>query len=158
MKKIVKSLILIAAAAMGFTACQEELQNDAPLTEETVEVKFVASSADTKTSVDTSGEVPVFAWGENETFTVLEQTTDALSEATNVVYAKDEEEKANITATFTGYANAGEYKYVTIYPKSGYVGNAGSIETVTLSLPAVQTMAENSYDPAAANEQRTSKH
>ena len=148
MKKIVKSLILIAAAAMGFTACQEELQNDAPLTEETVEVKFVASSADTKTSVDTSGDAPLFAWGENETFTVLEQT-DALSEATNVVYAKDEEGKANITATFTGYANAGEYKYVTIYPKSGYVGNAGSIETVTLSLPAVQTMAENSYDPAA---------
>lgn len=148
MKKIVKSLILIAAAAMGFTACQEELQNDAPLTEETVEVKFVASSADTKTSVDTSGEVPVFAWGENETFTVLEQT-DALSEATNVVYEKDEEGKANITATFTGYADAGEYKYVTIYPKSGYVGNAESIETVTLSLPAVQTMAENSYDPAA---------
>ena len=148
MKKIVKSLILIAAAAMGFSACQEELQNDAPLTEETVEVKFVASSADTKTSVDTSGDTPLFAWGENETFTVLEQT-DALSEATNVVYAKDEEGKANITATFTGYANAGEYKYVTIYPKSGYVGNAGSIETVTLSLPAVQTMAENSYDPAA---------
>ena len=148
MKKIVKSLILIAAAAMGFTACQEELQNDAPLTEETVEVKFVASSADTKTSVDTSGDTPLFAWGENETFTVLEQT-DALSEATNVVYVKDEEGKANITATFTGYANAGEYKYVTIYPKSGYVGNAGSIGTVTLSLPAVQTMAENSYDPAA---------
>ena len=148
MKKIVKSLILIAAAAMGFTACQEELQNDAPLTEETVEVKFVASSADTKTSVDTSGDTPLFAWGENETFTVLEQT-DALSEATNVVYEKDEEGKANITATFTGDANAGEYKYVTIYPKSGYVGNAGSIETVTLSLPAVQTMAENSYDPAA---------
>ena len=49
MKKIVKSLVLIAAAAMGFTACQEEIQNDAPLAEETVEVKFVASSADTKT-------------------------------------------------------------------------------------------------------------
>lgn len=147
MKKIVKSLILIAAAAMGFTACQEELQNDAPLTEETVEVKFVASSADTKTSVDTSGDAPLFAWGENETFTVLEQT-DALSEATNVVYEKDEEGKANITATFAANAGKSEYKYATIYPASGYV-NATGLGEVTLSLPAVQTMAEGSYDPDA---------
>ena len=152
MKKIVKSLILIAAAAMGFTACQEELQNDAPLTEETVEVKFVASSADTKTSVDTSGDTPLFAWGENETFTVLEQTTDALSEAlseaTNVVYAKDQEGKANITATFDANAGKESYNYVTVYPASGYV-SAESLAAATLSLPAVQTMAEGSYDPAA---------
>ena len=146
MKKIVKSLILIAAAAMGFTACQEELQNDAPLTEETVEVKFVASSADTKTSVDTSGDAPLFAWGENETFTVLEQT-DALAEATSVTYEKVDG-KANITATFDANADKGEYKYATIYPASGYV-SAESLAAATLSLPAVQTMAEGSYDPAA---------
>lgn len=146
MKKIVKSLILIAAAAMGFTACQEELQNDAPLTEETVEVKFVASSADTKTSVDTSGEVPVFAWGENETFTVLEQT-DALAAATSVTYEKVDG-KANITATFAANAGKESYNYVTVYPASGYV-SAESLAAATLSLPAVQTMAEGSYDPTA---------
>jgi len=146
MKKIVKSLILIAAAAMGFTACQEELQNDAPLTEETVEVKFVASSADTKTSVDTSGDAPLFAWGENETFTVLEQT-DALAAATSVTYEKVDG-KANITATFDANAGKGSYNYVTVYPASGYV-KADDLESATLSLPAVQTMAESSYDPNA---------
>ena len=31
MKKIVKSLILIAAAAMGFTACQKEIQEEVPV-------------------------------------------------------------------------------------------------------------------------------
>lgn len=146
MKKIVKSLILIAAAAMGFTACQEELQNDAPLTEETVEVKFVASSADTKTSVDTSGDTPLFSWGDNETFTVLEQT-DALAAATSVTYEKVDG-KANITATFAANAGKESYNYVTVYPASGYV-SAESLAAVTLSLPAVQTMAEGSYDPAA---------
>ena len=146
MKKIVKSLILIAAAAMGFTACQEELQNDAPLTEETVEVKFVASSADTKTSVDTSGDAPLFAWGENETFTVLEQT-DALAAATSVTYEKVDG-KANITATFAANAGKESYDYATIYPASGYE-NATGLDEVTLSLPAVQTMAEGSYDPNA---------
>ena len=146
MKKIVKSLILIAAAAMGFTACQEELQNDAPLTEETVEVKFVASSADTKTSVDTSGDTPLFAWGENETFTVLEQT-DALAAATSVTYEKVDG-KANITATFAANPGKESYNYVTVYPASGYV-KADDLASATLSLPAVQTMAEGSYDPAA---------
>lgn len=146
MKKIVKSLILIAAAAMGFTACQEELQNDAPLTEETVEVKFVASSADTKTSVDTSGDTPLFAWGENETFTVLEQT-EALAEASSVAYEKVDG-KANITAEFAANPGKESYDYATIYPASGYV-NATGLGEVTLSLPAVQTMAEGSYDPAA---------
>lgn len=147
MKKIVKSLILIVAAAMGFTACQEELQNDAPLTEETVEVKFVASSADTKTSVDTSGDTPLFAWGDNETFKVLEQTTDALAAATSVTYEKVDG-KANITATFDANAGKESYNYVTVYPASGYV-SAESLAAATLSLPAVQTMAEGSYDPDA---------
>lgn len=147
MKKIVKSLVLIAAAAMGFTACQEEIQNDGPLAEETVEVKFVASSADTKTSVDTSGELPTFSWGENETFAVLEQTTDALTIAPSVTYVKVDG-KANITAEFAANAGQDSYSYVTVYPANGYV-SAENIGAATLSLPAVQTMAEGSYDPDA---------
>jgi len=147
MKKIVKSFILVAAAAMGFTACQKEIQEEVPVNEGTVQVTFVAGSADTKTSVDTSGEdKPVFSWGENETFAVLEQT-DALAAATSVAYEKVDG-KAKITATFDTNAGKGQYQYATIYPASGYVSAKGLAEA-TLSLPATQTMAENSYDPAA---------
>lgn len=146
MKAIIKSFILVAAAAMGFTACQKEIQEEVPVNEGTVQVTFVSGSPETKTSVDTSGEVPVFAWGENETFAVLEQT-DALAAATSVTYEKVDG-KANITATFEANAGKGEYKYATIYPVSGYV-KADELASVTLSLPAVQTMAESSYDPAA---------
>lgn len=153
MKKIVKSFILVAVAAMGFTACQKEIQEEVPVNEGTVQVTFVSGSPETKTSVDTSGEVPVFAWDENETFAVLEQT-DALAEATSVTYAKVDG-KANITATFTANPGKGSYNYVTVYPANGY--KSGDIVEVdgdkhvsaTLSLPVVQTMAEGSYDPNA---------
>lgn len=147
MKKIVKSFILVAAAAMGFTACQKEMQENLPVNGDAVQVTFVAASADTKTSVDTSGEdKPVFSWGENETFAVLEQT-DALAAATSVTYEKVDG-KAKITATFDANAGKGQYQYATIYPASGYVSAKGLAEA-TLSLPATQTVAENSYDPAA---------
>ncbi len=149
MKKIVKSFILVAAAAMGFTACQEEIQGEDYANEGTVVVSFVAGSPETKTTVDTSGDTPVFAWDENETFAVLEQT-DALAAASSVAYEKVDG-KAKITATFGAGSyvkGATMYQYVTIYPASGYVG-AESLAAATLSLPAEQTMATGSYDPAA---------
>lgn len=146
MKKIFKSLILVAAAAMGFTACQEELQGEDYANEGTVVVSFVADTPDTKTSVDTSGDVPVFAWDAEESFVVLEQT-DALAEATSVAYAKVDG-KAKIDAEFATNAGKSEYKYVTVYPETAYV-SAESIDEATLKLPAEQIMTTGSYDPAA---------
>ena len=146
MKKIVKIFILVAAAAMGFTACQKEMQEDTPVSGSAVQVTFVAGTPDTRTTVDTSGDRPVFSWDENETFAVLEQT-DALAEASSVTYEKVDG-KANITATFAANAGKGSYDYVTIYPSGGYV-KADDLASATLSLPAVQTMAAGSYDPAA---------
>ncbi len=146
MKKIFKSLILVAAAAMGFTACQEELQGEDYANEGTVVVSFVAGTPETKTSVDTSGDVPEFAWDDSETFAVLEQT-DALAEATSVAYAKVDG-KAKIDAEFATNAGKSEYKYVTVYPETAYV-SAESIDEATLKLPAEQIMTTGSYDPAA---------
>ena len=149
MKKIVKSIILVAAAAMGFTACQKEIQEEVPADKGTVQVTFVADSPETKTSVDTPDEgKPVFSWGENETFAVLEQTDDKLAVASSVTYEKNEDGKAMITATFDANSGHSTYDYVTVYPAGGYV-NAESIDAATLSLPAVQTMAGGSYDPDA---------
>lgn len=146
MKAIVKSIILIAVAALGITACQKEVQDSVSENGNMVSVTFVAGSPESKTTVNTSGDKPVFTWDENETFKVLEQT-DALAEAASVTYEKVDG-KANITAAFTANEGKSEYKYVTIYPASGYVSATGIGEAV-LNLPAVQTMSEESYDPAA---------
>ena len=143
---MMKTLAIIAAAAMGLTACQnnfEEFGNTEEI-KNSVVVNFVSEEA--RTSVDTMGDSPLFAWGENETFALLEQT-DALAQATSVTYEKVNG-KAVISAEFAVNEGKDKYQYVAVYPKSGYVA-AENINAATLALPANQVMAEASYDPNA---------
>lgn len=151
MKKIFMFLSFVAVAAMGLTACHNEFEetnvNNPEVIPSEVLISFVADATTTRTAVDTSSdEAPVFSWSDDETFTVLEQT-DALAVSSNVTYEKVEG-KANITAAFATNEGKAEYKYVTVYPASGFV-SAESIDAATLQLPATQTMAEASYDPNA---------
>ncbi len=134
---------------MGLTACQNDFEEQIEA-KDSVVVTFVADSAESRTSVDTSGDdKPVFSWDADETFAVLEQT-DKLAGATSVEFAKDEESgTATITATFDNNSGKGAYRYVTVYPESGYV-EAESIESATLSVSANQTMySAGTYDPNA---------
>ena len=143
-------MMLVAVAAMGFVACQNEFTepnvNEPNAIFDEVVISFVADEASTRTSVDTSGDEPKFSWDENETFAVLEQT-DVLTVGANVTYEKVDG-KATISAAFAKNEGKDAYEYVTIYPASGFV-SAESISETTLTLPATQTMAESSYDPKA---------
>ncbi|MBR2859196.1 MAG: BACON domain-containing protein [Alistipes sp.] len=148
MKKMMKLWTVVAAAAMGLTACQGNFYEAVnPEIKNSVTVKFVAEEA--RTSVDTSGDTPLFSWSEHESFAVLEQT-DALAEATAVTYNKVDG-KAIIDAEFAVNEGKGEYKYITVYPASSYVSTEGaSINAATLILPEEQYMySESSYDPNA---------
>ncbi len=145
MKRMINLLRVVAVAAVALTSCQnnfEEVTNE--VVKGNVVVNFVAQS--TRTSVDTTGDAPIFSWSENETFAVLEQT-DALAEATNVIY-ENVNGKASIAAEFALNPGKGAYEYVVIYPQAGFVA-AESLDKATLALPAAQTMAEESYDPTA---------
>ena len=146
MKKMMKLLTIIAAAAMGLTACQSGFEeNDVNgVVKGSVVVSFVSEEA--RTSVDTSGDTPLFSWNENEDFAVLEQT-DALAEATSVAYTKVDG-KANIDAEFALNAGKEEYKYVAVYPKAGFV-SADNINAAVLALPSEQSAVAGSYDPNA---------
>ncbi len=147
MKKIMKLLTVVAAAAMGLTSCQNGFEeNDVNgVVSGNVVVKFVSEEA--RTSVDTTGDTPLFAWDDDETFAVLEQT-DALAEATSVAYTKVDG-KANIDAEFAVNAGKEAYEYITVYPASGYV-SADNINAATLVLPELQVMySDESYDPNA---------
>lgn len=149
MKHFFKSLMAVAVAAMGITACHSEFDEPAggTVNDSRVNVSFVADAPTTRTTVDTSSdEAPVFSWDENESFVVLEQT-DALAVASDVAYERIDG-KANITAAFATNVGKDAYNYVTVYPAGAYV-TAESINAATLALPANQTMAEASYDPNA---------
>lgn len=145
---MMKLWTVVAAAAMGLTACQGNFDEQVGAdVKNSVIVKFVAEEA--RTAVDTSGDTPLFSWDDDEIFVVLEQT-DALAESTSVSYAKVDG-KATITAEFDENAGKDEYKYIAIYPESNYgYGETKSINEVTLILPEEQYMySESSYDPNA---------
>ena len=142
---MINLLRVVAVAAVALTSCQnnfEEVTNE--VVKGNVVVNFVAES--TRTSVDTTGDAPIFSWSENETFAVLEQT-DALAEATNVIY-ENVDGKASIKAELAANPGKATYQYVVVYPEAGFV-SAESVSSAVLALPAEQTMAEESYDPTA---------
>lgn len=148
MKKMMKLLTVVAAAAMGLTACQSSFEEtvDANVdVKNSVIVNFVAET--TKTAVDTSGDTPIFSWDESEDFVVLEQTS-ALAKASSVVYT-NVDGKADIKAEFAPNAGHSEYKYVAVYPEAGFVSAEESINAAVLALPASQSAVEGSYDPNA---------
>ena len=145
MKRMINLLRVVAVAAVALTSCQnnfEEVTNE--VVKGNVVVNFVTES--TRTSVDTTGDAPIFSWSENETFAVLEQT-DALAKATNVTY-ENVDGKASIKAELAANPGKDAYQYVVVYPQAGFVA-AESLDKATLALPAEQTMAEESYDPTA---------
>ena len=145
---MMKLWAVVAAAAMGLTACQGNFDEQVGAdVKNSVTVKFVAEEA--RTAVDTSGDTPLFSWDDDETFVVLEQTDD-LAESTSVSYAKVDG-KATITAEFDENAGKDEYKYIAIYPESNYgYGDTKNINEATLILPELQYMySESSYDPNA---------
>ena len=145
MKRMINLLRVVAVAAVALTSCQnnfEDANNEA--IKSSVVVNFVAES--TRTSVDTSGDTPIFSWSENETFAALEQT-DALAVANSTTYT-NVNGKASIAAEFALNPGKEGYEYVVVYPQTGYVA-AESIKAATLALPAAQTMANGSYDPTA---------
>ena len=146
MKRLMKLMTIVAAAATALTACQnhfEEVVNENIA--RSIVVKF-ETEATTRTSVDTSGDTPIFAWNDAESFVALEQT-DALAKATSVDFELVDG-KAYIEAEFDVNEGKDAYRYAVVYPEEGYVA-AESINAVTLALPAKQTMAYESYDPNA---------
>lgn len=143
---MMKLLTVVAVAAMGLTACQNSFDEQTNVgVNSSVTINFISNEA--RTSVDTSGDTPLFSWDEDETFVVLEQT-DALAKALSVEYTKVDG-KANISAEFAVNAGKDTYKYLAIYPESAYV-LADNINEATLILPELQVMySEDSYDPNA---------
>ena len=142
MKKFMKSLMLVAVAAMGLTACQNDINEQVNAAKGEVTVTFIANSADaTRTSVSIDADKNVtFAWDEEESFVVLESIDGAAPTQALSVDFENVDGLAEISATFEENFDGFEYNYVAVYPTTNWVA-----ETYT-DLKKAQTHFQDSAD------------
>lgn len=151
MKKLMKSLMLFAAAAMALTSCENEAMNEGIEANDTFTLSFTADAPESKTSVTINDNVANFAWSEGDQVAFIQWANGA-----DKINKKKSEEAViaeNGSATFTSKFEAVEgtvtsYDYAAIYPDANWKSNTDFSE-VTAVVPSTQTLTENNYDPAA---------
>ena len=160
MKNLFKNLMLVAVAAMGFTACEQEV-NDVNLTEERFSVNIVGEFVDgtrsgfTGSYNDDDKTFYKSAWNGNE------NVAFSLNEAAFVTATNDlSGDKASFNPTFVADGKTEGVVYA-FSPKGVYnstnasacVGGITNINTkyqdVFVVVPAVQTPTATSVDPTA---------
>lgn len=157
MKKLMKSLVLFAAAAMALTSCENEAMNEGIEANDTYTMTFTAGAPESKTSVSIVGDKAKFSWsvdseGKLADRVVFLQTQDATT-AVNTKYNKKEDSSVNnegvatFVTEFEAVTDAKRYNYAAIYPAQSISGTA--LKSIGVSLPASQTLTEGNYDPNA---------
>ncbi len=150
MKKLMKSLMLFAAAAMALTSCENEAMNEGIEANETFTLSFTAGAPESKTSVAIDGNNATFSWsktGEKLYF---------LQYGGGKIYKNQSEEgviegdKATFSVEFTSQVEGvTTYTYSAIYPSTSFVNENDDWNGVEVKIPEMQVFVENSYDPAA---------
>ena len=147
MKKLFVNFMLVAVAAMAFTACQNEIDGGVVKNEEnTVTMNFVADAPESRTSVEIEGTTATFSWAEEgETFTFVQNTTEGLKKGTNVSFTNNAG-LAEISATFTEDTSP----IVAVYPANAWVSNENTnFNRAKISVPTDQTITDGTFDPNA---------
>ena len=153
MKKLLKSLMLFAAAAMALTSCENEAMNEGIEANDTVTMTFVADAPQSRTSVSIEGDQANFSWSTDDKVGFYYTGTSAVDykkkgNASAVI-------AANGTATFSASfeKNDGEesYNIAAFYPSASWDSHATAsyFNNVKVKLPASQDLTEGSFDPAA---------
>ena len=160
MKNLFKNLMLVAVAAMGFTAC-EQVIDDVNATNETFKVNIVGEFADDTRSGFIGSETVdgktlyKSAWDGNETAVFSLDEADLVS-ADNTY--KDGGNKASFAPKFKEAKGSTIYAFSPegVYDKNdaskcegGVTGIKADYDDVYVVVPAVQTPRQNSVDPAA---------
>ena len=141
---MMKNLMLVAAAAMGFTACQSGLDEITmrPTEPEKVTISIVASEAEeSRTAINEAAQS--FVWSEGDQIKVIENSTAVDSDAAVI----DENGLATFAASFT--AAEGTHTYNALYPTTAYVSINTDETTIRSNTPSIQNATATSFDPKA---------
>lgn len=145
MRKIFKSFMLVAAAAMALTSCLKE-ETAAP---ETVSATLTmhAGVEETKTYLDEDNAV---LWGKGEAVTLYVgagETAKFFDSASTDDY--DGEASASFTFAIEDVAQADSYALGGIYPASAAMDDNKNAAQYKVILPATQNQVDGNYDPSA---------
>ena len=144
MRQILKSIMLIAAAAMAFTSCQKE-ETAAP---ETVSATLTmhADVEQTKTYLENNAVL----WGTGEAVKLYVgsgETAKFFDSASTDDY--DGEASASFTFTIEDVDAANSYALGGIYPASAAMDDNKNAAQYKVILPATQNQVDGNYDPSA---------
>ena len=176
MKKLMKSLMLVAVAAMGLTACQNDIMDEVNInTNETVTLTFVADAeTDTRTSVsfDKDGDktISVFNWTEGDVIGVVryaeyaagegyeagtatnkKNSDQAIIDGTTATFEVEMEPvKVKVGEEFVYVTEFTDEKYAAVFPGSAVFSNT-AFDNIGTQIKNTQTKPAGlaSYDPTA---------
>ena len=149
MKKLMKSLMLFAAAAMALTSCDNEGMNEGIESNDTYTMTFTAGAPESRTSVDISGDKATFSWCGDDVVGFIQSAVQVEKvNKTNGDIKTLEEGVATFETKFDAVDGASTYNYGAFYPGNNWVSNASFAE-VKVKLPAIQTLTDGSFDHEA---------
>ena len=159
MKKIFIPFV-IAATTLSFAACQKETSSPA-IEDELVSLNFTSANPTTKTVADAVNKTILWEKGDKISiaYTVADKWQNASGDATtnnpakiyvsNGLAAGGETAVFNISGDFNSTAT-GVHQFYSVYPSSCVKSNnIKYAPSVTMTIPDIQTPAENSFDAAA---------
>lgn len=159
MKKIFIPFV-IAATTLSFAACQKEASSPA-IEDELVSLNFTSANPTTKTVADAVNKTILWEKGDKISiaYTVADKWQNASGDATtnnpakiyvsNGLAAGGETAVFNISGDFNSTAT-GVHQFYSAYPSSCVKSNnIKYAPSVTMTIPDIQTPAENSFDAAA---------
>ncbi len=151
MKKLMKSLMLFAAAAMALTSCDNEGINEGIENNDTYTLTFVADAPQSRTSVDISGGIADFSWSANDKVGFVQYAVGV--DKTNRTGSKETTIEGNVatfTTEFEAQTGASAYNYAAYYPYTTPANDATkTFDNIVLNFPARQAYTVDTFDPKA---------
>ena len=146
MKKMFRNLMLVAVAAMAFTSCQKEANEELSRPQDVV-MTIIADMDETRTYIDEANSK--VNWSEGDKIKVIENCTAYRTSSAATI---DGSGKAKFSVSFTADATSTSFTYDAIFPASSLVEDEKekmNFAKVKVIVPEAQNPTATSFDPSA---------
>ena len=148
--------MLVAVAAMGFTACQKESVEESTnnsVAESTYTMTFTAEAPESRTSVAIEGDEAKYSWsaGDKVGFYYVATDVDYKKKGNSSSATIADDGTATFKGEFESTDGATAYNIGAFYPGNSFTTHADEnyFNNVLVKIAATQTLTEGTYDPAA---------